>query len=81
MELIEEACPEIVATGVARVERLSGGMICIVLYLEHQGADGRVTKHTCGRIIGSFANLPEAVNVLVKSLSSVTVDEGSIRLN
>ena len=67
--LIEDAtCPEIEASGIAQIERLSDGRICVVLYVERHGPDGMVFQQVAGRIIGAAASLPAGMRSLARAM-------------
>lgn len=61
MLLIEEAvCPDIFVSGVGKVEKLSGGLVRVIFYVERQTDSGKSERVVVAKIVRTLASIVEA---------------------
>lgn len=67
--LVEDGVvPEVFVSGIARIERLSGGMVRITFYSERHTDQGEMEHVTAAKIISPLLTWPQALKMLSRAL-------------
>ena len=66
--LIEDPAPEIFASGIARIEWLSGGMVRIVFYAERM-EDGQMVHGVVLRLVRPASTWPKALRIIAAAMA------------
>lgn len=85
IELIEDVgAPEIFASGIARIEWLSGGMVRVVFYVERMEG-GQMVHAVALKLVRPASTWPKALRIITAAMAMendapVVVDGGAIKL-
>jgi hypothetical protein len=80
MEMIEPAhIQDVFASGLGRIDKLSGGMIRLVFYVEEVGPEG-IERHVVAKIIRHRSSLGHSLKAIATAVSEepLVADKGEI---
>lgn len=76
--------PEIPVTAIARMERLTGGQLCITYYLERRNAEGEMEHRVALRLLRPLETLPQALRMAARIIGEADMpfvaEGGEIKL-
>lgn len=71
---IEEAvCPDIFVSGVDHIERLDGGLVRIVYYVDRRAPDGTLERVVVAKFIRPAASLPQSIRMMAEALGHADI--------
>lgn len=73
--------PDVFVSGIARFEKLGGGMVRVVFYAEQIGLDGQPERAVVAKIVRPISTWPTALRQIAESLTEdgpLYIDEDEI---
>lgn len=68
--LVEFAhCPDIFASGLARIEKLSGGVLRFVFFADQITDEGQHERHVVARLVIPISEVPKAVRQTLEAIN------------